>query len=131
MNRKPVYYAHSMRKYNTPAEAQELEILEGLAQQRGALFRRAVINPNGLIQSTNGAQAMEECFRLIDGCHSVVFSEYLGAIGRGVCQEILYALDHRKKVYLLWGASLTRVRRRDLRVIPFGDWAVRYAEVRA
>ena len=94
---KTVYYAHSMRIYNTEQERLELNQIAEL------LPSRRIVNPNGAIYS------IQEAYRLIDKSSGVVATEYQGHIGKGVYDEICYALSQKKLVYVLRNGRLFRV----------------------
>ena len=70
MNR--IYYAHSLRIYNTEQEQLELKQIAELCSSR------EIINPNGTISEMSGA------YRLINQSSGVVASEYQRHIGKGV-----------------------------------------------
>lgn len=57
-------------------------------------------------------QAMQYCFKLIDGCDALAFSRLLGKITSGVGLEVNYALSRYKPVYHIDGNRLIRVMKR-------------------
>ena len=86
---KSIYYAHSMRIYNTQQEQLELKQIAELVPSR------RILNPNGAIAS------IQEAYRLIDISSGVVATEYQAHIGKGVYDEMCYALSKKKLVAVL------------------------------
>ena len=114
---KSIYYAHSLRIYNTSKEQLELKQIAELFPS----FK--VINPNGRLSE------IKEAFSLIDKSDGVVASEYQRHIGKGVYDEICYALSKRKIVVLLRDGRLFRVySKHQIEVLDI-DWQVHYARV--
>ncbi len=114
---KTVYYAHSMGIYNTEPERLELTQIAEL------LPSRRIINPNGAIAS------IKEAYRLIDKSSGVVATEYQNHIGKGVYDEICYALSQQKFVAILRNGRLFRVySRHQIEVLDI-DWQIHYARV--
>lgn len=114
---KTVYYAHSMRSYNTQQERLELNQIAELVPSRG------ILNPNGAIAS------IKEAYRLIDKSSGVVATEYQAHLGKGVYDEISYALSQKKFVAMLRNGRLFRVySEHQMEVIDI-DWQVHYARV--
>ncbi len=94
------YYAHSIYKYNTDIEKYEI-----------SLITDCVVNPNGAVdQSKSEEEIMRECFALIDKCNSLAFSSVDGVIGKGVADEITYALMNNKAVYYIHNNKLNKIR---------------------
>ena len=114
---KSIYYAHSMRRYNTDQEKSELK-------QIASLFpKRKILNPNGAIYS------IQEAYGLIDKSAGVVATEYQNHVGKGVYDEICYALSKRKLVVMLRNERLFRVYSpHQIEVVDI-DWQVHYAKV--
>jgi hypothetical protein len=85
--------------------------------------KRKIINPNGAVTDMKGA------YRLINTAEIVVATEYQGHIGKGVCDEICYALSKKKLVAMLCNGRLFRVySRHQIEVLDI-DWQVHYARV--
>ena len=114
---KTVYYAHSMRIYNTEQERLELTQIAEL------LPSRRIINPNGAIAS------IQEAYQLINQSSGVVVTEYQGHIGRGVYDEICYALSQKKCVAMLRNGRLFRVYSEHPIEVSDIDWQIHYARV--
>jgi hypothetical protein len=114
---KTIYYAHSLRIYNTPQEQLELK-------QIAELFPKLkILNPNGMITD------IKEAYKLIDKSDSVVASEYQQHIGKGVYDEICHALSKHKLVAMLRNGRLFRVySTHQLEVVDL-SWQVHYAKV--
>jgi len=111
-----IYYAHSMRKYNTEAETYEISQLSQL------LPKCEIVNPNGLVSN------MDESYALVDTCDALVFTEYQGHIGKGVYCEIEYALKKHLRVASLFQGKFTRVRSMKEFDVVDVDWGVYYAK---
>lgn len=112
--RSIAYYAHSIKIYDKPEEKEELDFIS-------KLYR--VINP------AINYSGMEQCFRLIDNCDVVIFSEYKEHIGRGVHSEVKYALSNNKPVFLLRRKILYECKDGMCRIINPDDWKVMFARV--
>lgn len=114
------YYAHSMIKYGSSEEKEELDFISKLP----GIYK--IINP-ALIK--NRGIGMQQYYRLIDECDVVIFSEYKEHIGAGVYEEVEYAISNNKVVYLLRGKSLYECKDGMCRMVDGGDWFVKYARV--
>ncbi|NJD77950.1 MAG: hypothetical protein FIB08_12800 [Candidatus Methanoperedens sp.] len=114
------YYAHSMQKYGSTQEKEELNFISKL------LGICTVINPALIEYDGNG---MQQYFEIIDACNIVIFSEYKKHIGKGVHSEIEYALSNNKPVFLLRGKILYECKDEMCRIINPDDWRVIYARV--
>lgn len=91
-----VYYAHSKMKYDTECEQKEIDIIKEV------FHNSVIINPNGWIYNHKREDIiMEQCFRFILNSDIVVFSSIDSVVGRGVYEEVEYALRHNKEVYYL------------------------------
>ena len=101
------YYAHSIYKYNTDIEKYEMSLIPGY-----------VINPNGNIDQTQSeSEIMKKCYSLIDECDTLVFSSVDGVIGRGVAEEIDYAMCTGLKIYYIFGNKLHEIKTIDIKPI--------------
>jgi hypothetical protein len=106
-----------MRNYNTDQERLELT-------QIASFFpKRKIINPNGAITDMNQA------YRLINQAELLVATEYQGHLGKGVYDEISYALSKKKLVYVLCSGRLFRVYSTHQLELVDIDWQVHYARV--
>jgi len=114
---KSIYYAHSMRIYNTQQEQLELTQIAELVPSR------RILNPNGAIAS------IQEAYRLIDISSGIVATEYQSHIGKGVYDEICYALSKKRLVYVLRSGRLFRVYSTHQLEFVDMDWQVYYAKV--
>jgi hypothetical protein len=122
-----IYYSHSMRIYNTQQEELELTQIAELVPSR------RIINPNGAIAS------IKEAYRLIDKSSGVVATEHQGHIGKGVYDEICYALSKHKLVAVLrsgesgcttaFNGRLFRVYSEHQIEVLDVDWQVYYAKI--
>lgn len=106
MSKNLTYYAHSIFKYNTDVERYELSLIPG-----------HIVNPNGYVDQTQSeTEIMKACFELIDKCNSLAFSSLDGVLGKGVVEEIEYAIKRGKPVYYIYNNQLNKVR--TIRIIP-------------
>jgi len=114
---KTIYYAHSLRIYNTKQEQVELK-------QIAEFFpSREILNPNGNISD------ISEAYQLIDKSSGVVATEYQGHVGKGVHSEICHALSKKKMVVVLRDERLFRVYSEYQIEVVDVDWAVHYAKI--
>ena len=114
---KTIYYAHSLRIYNTSKEQLELKQIAKLFE------KRKILNPNGAITDIFGA------YRLINQAELLVATEYQGHLGKGVYDEICYALSQKKLVHVLRNGRLFRVYSKHQLEIVDIDWQIHYARV--
>jgi hypothetical protein len=111
-----IYYAHSMRCYNTPKEVAELAAI------RRSFPGATIVNPSGFQYDGHG---MTMFLRAVDQADMTIFSPYEGHLGRGVFVEVSRALQGKKPVYIVdengplpWRGAFRIINQ---------DWAVRYA----
>jgi hypothetical protein len=136
---KSIYYSHSLKIYNTPKEQLELTKIASFFP------KRKILNPNGAItpleiptvlnsgehkvKISNGVTDMNQAYRLINQAELVVATEYQGHLGKGVYNEMCYALSKKKLVAMLRNGRLFRVySRHQIEVLDI-DWQVHYARV--
>jgi len=107
--RMKIYYAHHKWKYGTPIEDCEMKCLE-------KRFENAeIVNPKSLImQNQTEDMILNDSYRIIDECDILVFSTCSGIIDHDVFNEIIYALNHKKKVYQLYGTECIEILDHDL-----------------
>jgi hypothetical protein len=116
-----VYYVHSLRKYDTIEEQEEIQLMEKKFE--------AIYNPNNShIKRLRGEAAMKECYRVIrhEQVDGLVFSTYKGHIGRGVYEEIYTAIRANKCVYYLHDGVIEPFTGK-LQIVDVNDWSVRYS----
>ena len=97
-----IYYAHSLRIYNTREEKKELETLEAY------FYNGLIFNPNR--RSIQRAKdPMSECLRMLkdDSVTSLVFSSIQGYIEAGVYAEIRSAQKQKKPIFYLENEGVT------------------------
>ncbi len=111
-----VYYAHSLRKYNTLEEKNEYTVLK---QQ----FSDVYCPNNESIQ--NARCPMDACLQRVGQCNVLAFSTFQGYVGKGVYLEIMKARKLGLPVYLVDGVQVSLCTE-PLIVLGY-DWAVRYA----
>lgn len=109
--RRNIYFAHSLRDYNTPKETSDEATIK-------RFFQRGTVNPNGKLEQRNW-QAKAQA--LIQPCKAVVFTEWQGYIGKGVSFEIEFALEIGLPVYLLRGGQFYRITVENLQP-PSDNW---------
>jgi len=109
-----------MRAYNSATEKRE-------QRQIRRLTRRKVVNPNGKLSHWGWFSLAKQ---MIDDCGMVVLSEYNDHIGRGVYDEIRYALKKGYAVEVLRAGKLYVVKERNVYKAygPRASW-VHYARV--
>jgi len=117
-----IYYAHSKLIYDSPREKKEIALI---TKRFPASF---IYNPNNTEVQTS-VYPMELYLREIarKTTAGIVFSSYLGHVGKGVYTEIEAAWLAQKLVYMI----------QEGEVIPFDwclrllgiDWQVKYAVV--
>ena len=89
-----LYYAHSMREYNTDKEQAELKAIQGI------FWDALIFNPNrSSIQFSR--DPMKACLNIVrdESVKLIVFTEHEGAIEQGVYAEIQLARKLGKPVY--------------------------------
>ena len=131
-NIKFIYYAHSMEIYNTKIEKKEFNVIYDKFQNENIY----IINPAiWIAQNMNGHDAMQQCFKFIDISDCIVFTTLEdGIIGKGVYEEINYALENKKRVFILKNNIITRFLNNDFKKIDIiynktsSTWK-RYAKV--
>ena len=95
-----------------------------------------IINPaTWIAQNMNGHDAMQQCFKFIDISDCIVFTTLEdGIIGKGVYEEISYALKNKKKIFILKNDMIIRFLNIDFKKIDIiynktsSTWK-RYAKV--
>lgn len=117
-----IYFAHSMRIYNTPEEQQVLEFI-------GDIYgRREVVCPNNDMGELG---SITPYLQRIEKCKEVIVREYKGFLGRGAYKEVQHALDLDKKVQVVRGNGL------EMQLLPVkgievndrGDWKIKYGKL--
>lgn len=112
-----VYWAHSKKIYNTPEEAEILAILEKCFDE--------VVCPNRDIGEKGDIKPYLDA---IDGCDVVIVSEYQDKIGRGVHDEVNYAINNcDMDVYALRNWEFVSVI--VAKIVDPNDWAVNYGQL--
>lgn len=98
-----VYYAHNMSKYGTIVERNELQALEKI------FFDCEIINPADYEEKWENLtedEKMAQCFELVKNSEYFCFTginvtSYIYYIGKGVCNEFLYANKLKKSIFFL------------------------------
>ena len=121
-----------MEIYNTKIEKKEFDAIYDKFQNENIY----IINPAiWIAQNMNGHDAMQQCFKFIDISDCIVFTTLEdGIIGKGVYEEINYALKNKKKIFILKNNIITRFLNNDFKKIDIiynktsSTWK-RYAKV--
>jgi hypothetical protein len=91
MSKKKAYYAHSMRKYNSQEEAEELAFII-------RHFKGEVICPNKDLGELGG---IEPYLKVIETTTAVYATEYNNYVGSGVYEECSFALLKNIPVFVV------------------------------
>jgi len=111
------YWAHSKKIYGTPEEAEILAVLE-------KVFGK-VVCPNRDIGEKGDIQPYLDA---IDNCDTVIVSEYQDHIGKGVYDEITFAIREKDMdVYALRNWEFVGVI--AAKIVDPNDWAVNYGRL--
>ena len=117
-----IYYAHSKRIYNTKREELERQQIEKV------FHTEIVMCPN---RDMGELGSMEPYLKKVRACSIIVCSEYDDHIGRGVYEEVLAALNSKKKVYCIRYYSIRSVIHivRSVKLVDPYDWTIRYGKL--
>ena len=99
-----IYYSHAMTIYGTEIETNEkLLILKNIPNAN-------IVDP-GSFQNNIRKQkeGMSYCLRLVEKCHSLVFTRFLNKITAGVGLEVNHALKKDMPVYELRKDKLRKI----------------------
>lgn len=114
-----VYYAHSKLIYDSERENKELSFLKK---------KFNLIDPNGDIGERG---SIEPYLKVISTCNMVICSEYKEHIGRGVFEEVLFALNKgikvfclKKKIGMFYLSKVINVIENDVY-----DWKIKYGRI--
>jgi hypothetical protein len=91
MSKAKAYYAHSMRKYNSQEEAEEMAFIQ-------KHFMGEVICPNVNLGELGDIKHYLEVIKSVD---CVYATEFQGYIGRGVFDECSFALKNKITVLVV------------------------------
>jgi hypothetical protein len=91
MSKAKAYYAHSMRKYNSSDETEEMAFIQ-------KHFRGEVICPNLNLGELGDIEHYLEVIKSVD---CVYATEFRGYIGRGVFDECTFALKNKINVLVV------------------------------
>jgi len=116
-----IYYAHSMRIYDTTREDKEYQFLSQLG---------VVDNPNDGL----GKRRIEDFLKRVLHCDQIICSEYKGYIGRGVYEELTVAISENIPAYVLRKRKiLGRFHLKEvkaLKIVNDSDWQIRFGKVK-
>jgi hypothetical protein len=118
---KTLYYAHSIRIYDTRKEKKELRLI------KKEFPDYKIINPADIKLTGSSAEIMQAYLNIVKTVDALVFSEYLEHIGKGVFLEIDMAVDKDIETQLLRKKKFNHNFR--VRIIDPDDWAIRYAKI--
>ena len=91
MSKSKAYYAHSMRKYNSSEEAEEIAFIQ-------KHFKGEIICPNVNLGELGDIEHYLEVIKSVD---CVYATEFRGYVGRGVFDECTFALKNKIKVFVV------------------------------
>lgn len=118
-----VYYAHSMKIYNTKREFNELKYLSRY------FIIKNILNPNGKIR-WNPETKMDPYFEVVRNSKLIIVSEYKKHVGRGVFDEINTVLNNKIPVYCLrkelFGFKLKKIK--STKKVG-SDWKIYYGKL--
>jgi len=121
---KKIYYAHSMKIYDSIKEKDELRFLKRKYKKEN------VVCPNNDLGELGDIERYKKFIKR--NCKAVVASEYKNCIGRGVYEELKTALTNKIPCFLI---RKTKTGRRSvkpiksIRVNNKWDWKVEYGKV--
>ena len=115
-----IYYAHSKMIYDTEREEMERKAINSLSG--------TVLCPNRDMVDYGSMDAYVDA---VKKSKAVVCSELDGHIGRGVCLEVLTAINYSKPVFCL------RIKSKkpkfykvlDIKTVDSDDWRLKYAKL--
>jgi hypothetical protein len=92
--------------YGTDYEKEEIALI------RKHLPDYQIVDPGSFqTNAEKSREGMRYCFRIIDGCHALIFSRLLGKVTAGVGLEVNYAISKPIPVYELQGGGIGQVSR--------------------
>lgn len=109
-----IYYAHSKKSYGS---VEEQKVVARLAK------RHQVINPRDMGE----LGSIKPYLVKVNKSQAVAVSEYQGFIGRGVYEEVQYALYLNRPVYLVRSDRLKAMAITGAKIYDSSDWKVHYA----
>lgn len=118
---KQVYYAHSLKIYNTRREKNELRYL------KRKFFK--IFNPKTELQ-WDSMTKMQPYFEAVQGSTLIIASEYKKYIGKGVFDEIKIALKNKIPAFCLKKKffKFKLIRIKDIKYIGI-DWKKYYGKI--
>lgn len=99
-----VYYSHAMPLYGTKEEKVERNhILKNMPEVE-------IVDPGSFQDNPEKRLGgMEYCLRIVEKCHGVVFTRFLGKITAGVGKEVNHAIKKKIPVHELKDGKLKKV----------------------
>jgi hypothetical protein len=125
MFNKQIYYAHSMKIYDTNQEQNEYSLIHS----QFPLYKIFCPNNNAPISWHNltSKDVMTECLQKVKKSKIVIASEYQNHIGKGVFSEVNLALALKKPVYVVRGNKFIPVN--SIKIIDANDWGIKYGQI--
>jgi hypothetical protein len=123
--KKQLYYAHSMRIYNSLREAEETKLIKEHFNKY-QFFCPNKNRPKSWINNS-GSKIMLDCLQLVRQSKLVVASEYKNQVGKGVFAEVSEALSNNIPCYVLRDGVFIPIQ--YIEVEDADDWAVRYGRL--
>ena len=118
-----IYFAHSMRIYNTKLET---KLLKFISKKFG---RKNVCCPNNDMGELG---RIEPYLKKILTCTKVVVHQYKNYLGKGACEEVKTALNNNIPVVLIIVTVTNRCKLKKvkaIKVIDKYDWKVKYGQI--
>lgn len=93
-----IYYAHHRWKYETQIEAYELDLIKKYYPTA------TIFNPSEHldVEGRSEEDIMRDCLAAVKDADVVIFSSMDGVIGKGVHDELMYAVDNDKPILYIF-----------------------------
>lgn len=105
-----IYYAHHTWKYDTKMEAYEKNVIYDAFPDSSI----EIVNPSEVLpQDCAESEIMTAAIDTLAECDTLVFSTVSGMIGRGVFDELMYALNTGMTVYQLDGNKCYHIKSKN------------------
>lgn len=97
-NTPTIYYAHHRWKYGTQIEAYELDLI------RKYYPLATIFNPSEHldVEGRSEEDIMKDCLAAVKDADVVIFSSMDGVIGKGVHDELVYAVNNKKPILYIF-----------------------------
>jgi len=123
--KQQLYYAHSMRIYNSKREAEETKLIkEHFSKYK--FFCPNKSRPKSWANSS-GSKIMKGCLQFVRKSKIVVASEYQNHVGKGVFAEVSEAISNGISCYVIRNNVFVPVQ--YIEIVNADDWAVKYGKI--